>query len=139
MSLVDVDAMEAEIENKKIAVEKKEKIIKKVRKTPVNKKPVYQPPQLKFTEEELDHFEKQINKKDPADNEVKDGIRDIIIKGLGYPARDKKDVLQEKLKKSKYINKYIDEKINCDLIDGLNPNAKFAVVYSYHYLDTIFS
>ncbi len=59
--------------------------------------------------------------------------------GMEISAKNKKQILEQKLIDSKYINEYLDNNLYISYLDTLNNHLKFGIIYGYHYLDTMLS
>jgi hypothetical protein len=141
MSLIDINKIIAEKETSekqnKEETKKKTSLSKKVKKFPIN-----QPPPVKRhipSDEEFELMERRMNTMKPADNEVKTGVKNMLFKVMSRPAKEKHAILSKKLEDSKFINHYIDNKINLEYLDAVNDNMKFGLIYGYYVLDTIFT
>jgi hypothetical protein len=110
---------------------KKDKISKKLRM--MIQKPIQPIQQQNINNSEIQQY---MNQQNPVP-EIKLGTKKLLIKGLSMPCKDKRDILEKKLISSEYINKYLDHHLYLGYIDTLNAHYKFAMVYSYHFLETL--
>ena len=62
-------------------------------------------------------------------DELKHGVKDVVIGGMALGGRHNKKYLRHKLEHSKYINKYLERYLLLDQIGFLNDHAKFALAY----------
>ena len=62
-------------------------------------------------------------------DELKHGVKDVVIGGMALGGRHNKKYLRHKLEQSKYINKYLERYLLLDQIGFLNDHAKFALAY----------
>ena len=70
-------------------------------------------------------------------DELKDNVKNIAIRGLSLPVKQRAPILQAKLSKSEYINRYLNRYLVVDQLAVLNDHAKFALVYGFNVLETI--
>ena len=74
----------------------------------------------------------------PIEPEIKDSIKNTTLKGLSMTFTDprKRHVMENKLKKSQFVNKYIDDSVKDYGLDMINKHAKMAMIYSYYWFET---
>lgn len=70
-------------------------------------------------------------------DELKDNVKNIAIRGLSLPAKQRAPLLQAKLLKSDYINRYLNRYLVVDQLAIMNDHVKFALVYGFNFLDTM--
>jgi hypothetical protein len=120
-----------EIKEKKQKKEKKEKRVslpKKLMKSMAINKPHLESKQMIIPDSVIERHYNPIP-------EIKDGSKMLIFKAMSFPAKDKKNVLETKLKQSEYINKYLDHNIYLNYVDAFNSHVKFGLCYAYYYID----
>ena len=71
------------------------------------------------------------------DSNIKTNIKDGILHGLSIPAKHKKNLMYNNLKKSEYINKYLDNNVIIDKLEMLNNHIKFGLVYGVTFFETM--
>ena len=70
-------------------------------------------------------------------DELKDNVKNVVLKGLSLPVKSRSAILQHKLQHSDYINKYLNRYLILDNIALLNDHAKFGLVYGFNVLETL--
>ena len=71
-------------------------------------------------------------------NDLKNTANNYIIKTISATAKDKKHVLEEKIQKSKFMKKYINKRLNMDLLEGyINEDILFCMLYGSYYFQAI--
>lgn len=69
--------------------------------------------------------------------ELKMNVNDLAIDILTLPMeKEKRGIMYENLKQSRYINKYVENKTGLSFLDKLNNDAKFLLIYGYNYYKT---
>jgi hypothetical protein len=69
--------------------------------------------------------------------ELTGNIKNLVIKASSYTAGNKKAEFENKLKESKYLNKYIDKYLMLDNVAMLNDHVKAIAIYGFIYCDTM--
>lgn len=127
MSEIDLDAM----------VEKNIKTARKGKKPMVK----FHPPKVSQSNKVSQFLKKELNEDSKFIGEVPNEISrfsaPMIIKGLSYPARDRKQLLEYKLNNSEYTNKYLKKYICVDKVAGLNDHLKFGLVYAVNLAESM--
>lgn len=141
MPYIDVGALrnqrkQAE-ENQKRAkkfAEAKDKRIIKARRQPLGRKPKPEPqPIMQYFEHPTPAFEFEQEYSD-----IKEKINEKLLEILSLPAKQKRDVLQQKLTNSTFIRKYLRRKADFGMFDGyINENILFAILYFIYYEEAI--
>jgi len=115
----------------------------KAQTAPKSKKPIpmNDPPRLQKFNSVIDTFE---NAEPPKGyfygvlpDELKDNVKNIALRGLSLPAKQRAPILQAKLSKSDYINKYLNRYLVVDQLAVMNDHAKFGLVYGFNLLETM--
>lgn len=70
-------------------------------------------------------------------DELKDNVKNIVVRGLSLPAKQRAPILQAKLSKSDYINKYLNRYLVVDQLAVMNDHVKFGLVYGFNMLETM--
>jgi len=70
-------------------------------------------------------------------DELKDNVKNVVLRGISLPAKQKATILHSKLKKSDYIDKYLNRYLIVDQIAIMNDHLKFGLVYAFNMLETI--
>jgi len=62
-------------------------------------------------------------------DELRHGVKDIVINALSRGGRHNQKYLQHKLEESRFMNKYLERYLLLDQLGFLNDHAKFALTY----------
>jgi hypothetical protein len=123
----------------------------KIPKFPFSKKPQRRNP-FPFQKQDIrkaitqhNHFIKEQEKKqeegiafdEETKQELKMNINDLALDILTLPMdKERRGILYDNLKQSRYINKYVETKTGLSLLDKMNNDAKFLLIYGYNYFKT---
>lgn len=133
--MTEVDPKEYKTETKKPEkTEIKPKPIK--RRKPIDLRPSNRMDaimQARIQERRL-QLENQVRQ--PVDPEVKTMLKNGVYSVLTFP-HPKKEAFKESLQESPYVEKFVDTKLNYSFINALNDNLKFALAYSYYYIQAL--
>lgn len=127
---VDIEKIKSDKKNADKVEKQKEKretkILMKVRKQPINDPPRFKPQNI--------ILQRQI---EPPCTELNQGVKGSIIKLLSLPAGTRKEIFEQKLKESRYINEYVEAKLCVRALDKLNADGKFLALYCYNYIESL--
>ena len=70
-------------------------------------------------------------------DELKDNVKNMAIRGLALPAKQRASILQSKLSKSDYVNKYLNRYMILDNLAVMNDHVKFGLVYGFNLFETM--
>jgi len=70
-------------------------------------------------------------------DELKDNVKNVVLRAVSMPAKQKAPLLHSKLSKSDYINRYLNKYLIVDQIAVMNDHLKFALVYGFNMLETM--
>ena len=70
-------------------------------------------------------------------SELRDNVKNIAIKSMSIPAKNRAPFLHAKLHHSDYINKYLNKYLMVDSIAMMNDHFKFALVYGFNFVETM--
>lgn len=134
MSIIDVEKMEFENEQNNF-FEKMDKIDEETNKKISKTKSVPKLKTLKKKNQPFKQMQKEIKQREVEDKEFYDSTKDSMYQLLSIPMKDpdKKKVLEDRLKNSKYLNNYVKNSIYNSYASYLNEHAKALIIYGYHY------
>ena len=138
MEIIDVDKLEKDNKKDNFIESLKEKMEK--RKAMQGDKKAPRPKRIMIkgmSRQRNAPQERRVTKKE--ETEVFDSVKSFIFKGLSMPMKNekKREVLNNRLQSSKYMNSYLQDNLYADYIDGLNPHYKAGFIYTYHYLNVL--
>jgi len=114
----------------------------KAQATPKSKKPIpmNEPPKLQKFNSVID-FDKAEPPKGyfygVLPDELKDNVKQVVLRGISMPAKQRAPILHAKLSKSDYINKYLNRYLIVDQLAVMNDHVKFGLVYGFNMLETM--